>query len=250
MSARDVVPTAGIPPRVSLLPPEIIATAHASALGRRLIVGVAGVLAVSLLAVAGFTVLASIAQDDLELAQSETAPLLKQQTAFTEASDLETLLGTVTAAQQYGAATEVNWADYLGLIATMMPAGMTLTNVSTLSAAPWQGAFAPAGPLRGESSASFQLEVTAASTAEVTAWTRALTALPGYADASLDTVSVADDSSVAPTVTAHVTLNVTAAAHSGRFAAPTPEQPEQPTDSPATEATATIPAAPVDQAGK
>ena len=207
---------------------------------------------VSALAVGTTTVLATVAQNDLERAQAETAPLLKQQTEFREASDLETLVAAITAAQQYGASTEVDWAEHIDFLTTTMPAGMQLTDASTTAVAPWQAQAAPAGPLRGVSSASFQLGVSAPSAGAITEWVRGLTVLTGYTDSSIDTVSAGDDA-----VTATVTLNLDALARSRRYATPAEPAPAEPSTPAASTTEPSTPTGtvvtditPVDQAGE
>jgi hypothetical protein len=212
-------------PRVSLLPPELAVRAASRTAHRRLVFAVVGVILVTAAGVGVSFALTADAQRALDTARLETTSLIAQQKKYTEASDLEAQVASVTQARRYGTSTEIDWAAYLAQVTATLPAGSVLLEASVSAPAPWEAGAVAAGPLRGDPAATLKLRVSSASAADISTWVRSLEALPGYADSSLDDRSFDDDSSsgssvddAAPTYVAGITLNITPAARANRFA--------------------------------
>jgi hypothetical protein len=216
-------------PRVSLLPPELAVRAASRTAHRRLVFAVVGVILVTAAGVGVSFALTADAQRALDTARLETTSLIAQQKKYTEASDLEAQVASVTQARRYGTSTEIDWAAYLAQVTATLPAGSVLLEASVSAPAPWEAGAVAAGPLRGDPAATLKLRVSSASAADISTWVRSLEALPGYADSSLDDRSFDDDSSAgssadsslddaAPTYVAGITLNITSAARANRFA--------------------------------
>jgi len=219
MNRRAVMPVLGASPRASLLPPEIRVRAHLKTLSRLMVAAVAAIAVLAVAATGITTVLASAAAGELDRSRAQTAALLAEQATYSEASDLETEVAVVTAAQAFAASTEVAWSHYLDLAGVTLPASMRIEDVTASAAAPWQVSAAPTGPLRGLAVATFQLTVSSSSEGDITGWARSLSALPGFADSSIDGLSfIADVPEGENNYSSTITLNLDASARTGRFA--------------------------------
>jgi type IV pilus assembly protein PilM len=219
-------------PQVSLLPPEIGLRARARRLNQRFALVAAGVLVLTLGGIVGAHWYAGAQQNELDTAHAETRALLEQQKAYSDSKELAALLATLQDARAYGASTEIDWANYLGLIEATMPAGTSLVEATVSAASPWEVQPTPAGPLRGDVAGTIHLRTSSSTEGDLTAWVRSLELLPGYADSSLDSRVQELDSEHdgTPTYTAEVTLNVGADARARRFAAAEPPIQNAPVD--------------------
>jgi type IV pilus assembly protein PilM len=232
---RGRAESAGEAPRaqVSLLPPEIALRARARKLNQRFALAAAGVLVLTLGGVVGAHWYAGMQQNALDAATAETRVLLEQQKEFRESKDLAELLATLQDARAYGASTEIDWANYLTLIESTMPAGTSLIEATVSAASPWEVQPTPTGPLRGDLAGSIHLRTSSSTESDLTAWVRSLALLPGYADSSLDSrVEERDEERPGAPVEyiAEVTLNVGADARAHRFTAAEPAIQNGPVD--------------------
>lgn len=201
-------------PRADLLPPEVHQKAKARSTRR--ILGLLVIFALAVVA-GGYSagvVWATQAQTGLVAAQDRTQVLLTEKLTYLEATTIANLLTTVTSARQFGASTEILWDALFDQITSYLPEGVTLVSGTMIGRAPWESEPAPAGPLRSPRVATLNLVVMSSSLPDETTLVRRLAQLPGFADATPDSVAQADG-----VFTTTITLNVNEDALSGRFPA-------------------------------
>lgn len=210
---REAV-TVGFEPRVSLIPPEVVAGRKAKAVRRSLVWGVLGVVAITVAAIGGTAVLGLQAQLSLASAQAETADLLAQQHQYIEVRKVQDQVTLTQAAQQVGASTEIDWRDYLQKVQATLPSDATMTSVTVDSATPLATYEQPTVPLQGARVATLTFQATTPVLPVVPAWLTSLGTLPGFADATPGSVSL-DDTTKLYTVT--ITMHINDAAFDKRF---------------------------------
>jgi len=211
-SALDI----GGEPRVDLLPPEVRASQRARSTRRMLAYGVVAVAVVMALAIAGFSVLAMQAQSDLAAAQAETQSLLLQQQKYIEVRTVQGDVALVKAGQQVGASTEIQWKDYLDKVQGTLPSGVTIQSVTIDSSTPLAVYQQATVPLQGPRVATVTFEASSPVLPQLPVWMTALSTLPGFADATPDSVNFDKTTSA---YTAKITMHVNSEAFDGRFTA-------------------------------
>lgn len=200
-------------PRVFLLPPEAAAREKARS-ARRL--SVLFLILVIVIVGAGYgyaSLTNSNAQAALASSQAETASILNQRKEYAKASSVASLVTGVTAAKTLGASTEVLWAGLIDAVRATLPDGALIQSATMKARAPWEPEFTPAGPLRQPRVATLSLVITSPTILDATAIVRSLVDVPGFADATPDTVTESGG-----TYSTTVTLNVNEKALSNRFA--------------------------------
>ena len=188
--AAAPVITVGGEPRVSLMPPEVIAGRKARGVRRSLLWGVLGVFLITVAAIGGTALLGLSAQIDLAAAQQRTGELLTQQRGYSEVRQVQDKLTMAQAAQQVGASTEIDWKAYLEKVQATLPAGVQLTSVNVDSATPLAAYEQPTAPLQGSRVATLSFEASSPELPVVPVWLESLAKLPGFSDATPGTVSL------------------------------------------------------------
>jgi hypothetical protein len=200
-------------PRVDLMPPEIRIKRSQLRTRRNLRLGLVGVVAVTLVACGGAFAWNAVTQASLGLAQIRQQQLLSQQNQFGEVTKTSSEIALIQAGQRVGASTEVQWGPYLDALQAAMPAGMALTNVSVESASPVKSFDQPVVPLQGGRIATIAIQVSSSGMPSAGDLLDNLSQLPGFADASPGTVSLAGDG-----YQTTITMHIGTAALSQRFA--------------------------------
>ena len=206
--------TVGGTPRVDLLPPEVRDRRRARALRRSLLLGVVGVAAAVALAVAGTFAFAVQANIALALEQKRTTDLLAQQTKFADVRSTNDLIALIKAAQQVGASTEIDWKDYLDKIQATLPGNVAVKTVAIDSASPLVAFQQGTTPLEGPRVASLKFTATTSSFPSMPQWLSSLESLPGYVDATPDSVSRDEGSGV---YTVSITMHLSSDVYDDRF---------------------------------
>ncbi|NUU06986.1 hypothetical protein [Leifsonia sp. C5G2] len=212
MTAERIV--VGFEPRVSLIPPEVVAGRRAKAMRRSLLWGVLGVVAVTIAGIGGTAALGLQAQLGLASAQAQTTELLAEQHTFIEVRKVQDQVALTQAAQQVGASTEIDWKDYLQKVQATLPADATMTSVTVDSATPLATYEQPTAPLQGARVATLTFQATSPVLPVVPAWLTSLATLPGFADATPGSVTL-DETTKLYTVT--ITMHINDAAYDKRF---------------------------------
>jgi Tfp pilus assembly protein PilN len=202
----------GAQPRVDLMPPEVRIKRSQLATRRKLRLGLFGVIAVVLVACGGSFAWNAVTQASVMLAQNQQQELIKEQAGFGEVTKTTDAIALVEAGQRVGAGTEVQWGDYLTKLQAALPAGMTLTSVSVMSASPVETFAQPTAPLQGGRIASLSLELKSDALPSSADMLDAFAKLPGYADATPGQVVYSGGAYMTSW-----TLHVGTAALSGRF---------------------------------
>lgn len=195
----------GGPARANLLPPEVGAAAQGKIVRRNAIVIVIFALIVAILGYVGATVLATSAQVGLDAAKERTTDLISQQTKYSEVKQVTSMLASAAAARQVGMSTEIDWKKYLTDIQKSLPAGTDVTNVVAETATPLVSFNQPVVPLQGDRIGELKFTATSQSLPDVQQWLEALTALPGYVDASPGSVTLSEETAqYEVTITLHI----------------------------------------------
>lgn len=217
MSGKKTLVLGGAP-RVSLLPPE--AAQREKARGARRLSILLLVLVIVLVG-AGYGYAFSLnatAQDSLTQAQAQSVSLVKQKKQYAKATSVASMVSDVTDAKTLGASTEVLWSDLISAVRGSLPDGVLIESATMKARAPWEPEFTPAGPLRQPRVATLTFVISSPTILDATAIVRSLVNVPGFADATPDSVTEADG-----IYSTTVTLNVNEKALSNRFAVDTKE---------------------------
>lgn len=201
-------------PRVELLPPEVALREKARGMRRLSIM----VLVLVLLIVGGGYGVAlyrtSTEQSALSAAKAETAQLAAAAQKYAKVTSVNELIANVNEARTLGASTEVMWARVIDAVQSTLPTGASIESVTMKGRAPWEAALVPAGPLRAPLVATLSINIVSPTILNATTIVRSLVNVPGFADATPDSISEASD-----LFRTTITLNIDQKALSGRFAA-------------------------------
>lgn len=195
----------GAEPRVDLLPPEVRARVKARATRRML--GLLVVLTLVVVGGAGVVVnlRAFTAQEELVAAQNTTLELLAEQQTYAEAAAASDLVESALSDRQSVLSNEVLWADLLDALRAALPAGATIESATMSARAPWEAEMETQGPLRAPRVATITFVISSASLLDTPTLVRALSEIPGFADATPDRVDRTDT-----TFNTTITLNLNA----------------------------------------
>jgi hypothetical protein len=200
--------------RVDLLPPEVLFARNAKVIHRRL--GFT-VFLVIILMIGGTTLVraqAIQARANLSIEEANTSSLMMQQRKYGEVQKVQNEISNIQAGQQVGTSTEINWEQYLTSVQATLPPNVTLDTVNIDSATPFAPYTQATAPLQGSRIATLSFTAKSSTLPEVPAWLNALTALPGYADASPGSVTRNDSG----TYSVNITMHINQAAFTHRFA--------------------------------
>jgi hypothetical protein len=216
MSPRKVVDevAVGRRPRADLMPPEIVAEHHARSTRRRLLLGLLGVVLVVALATGGATWLNLQSQMSLAASQARTAQLLSEQAKYVEVRQVQEEIALIRSGQKVGASTEIEWKDYLLGVQSKLPADVVVMTVSIDSSSPLIEFTQSDEPLQGARVATLTFSAVSATLPDVTSWLDGLATLPGYVDATPDSITLDEESGL---YSAAVTMQLDEGAWSERF---------------------------------
>jgi hypothetical protein len=191
-------------PRVHLLPLEVSERKKLRALKRRL--GFAAIATVVVVAAGygGVSVSLAGAQSDLTAAQTQTAQLAAQQAKFSAVTKVKSDGAAIQAAQKSTTSTEVVWKPYVALVEASLPAGSAIVDFAGTVDEPF-GAAVPtqAATLGLPHVATIQLTATMNQN-PIGGWLTTLPSLPGFVDATPDSVTLKTDGTYTVVVTIHL----------------------------------------------
>lgn len=161
---------------------------------RRAWLGVLITAAVAALGVGAAAVHQLDTASSLSAAQAETASLLQQQQRFSDVRQVEQDSQLLEAARTVGGSTEIDWNGTLSQLENVLPAGVVITSM-TIDSADVTTTFAQSAvPLEKARVASMQLTVSSPTIPSVPDWTARLSQLGGYADSTITSVALQEDS--------------------------------------------------------
>ena len=111
-----------------------------------------------------------------------------------------------------GSSTEILWPAYMEAVGATLPPGTAISTLTVTGSSPIALVAQPALPLQVPRVATVVISVNAPDLATVSAWISRLPDLPGFADATLNSITPGEGG-----VLANVTLNITVAAFANRF---------------------------------
>lgn len=204
----------GGPPRAELIPPEVAEGIKSKGLRRSLVALVIFTIILVLIGNAGALLLANNSRLALEEANARTDQLVAQQSEFNEVRQVSSMLEKTKVARQLGVLTEINWKSYFAEVLASLPAGTVITDFSAETATPTELFSEPSVPLQGERIGVLIFTATSPSLPDIKVWIDGLSGLTGFADASPDSVALAENGTYTVTITMHINSD----AYSNRFA--------------------------------
>ena len=214
MSKHSEALAVGGVPRADLLPPEIRVEHKGRRTRRKLIYATLGVVLLVFVGTGASYYFASASQNALLAEQNRTSELMLEQQKYSDVRVVQDELATVEAGQMVGAATEIDWNAYLDLVEASLPANVAVVEIAIDGASPLVDYGQPSAPLQGMRVATFTFGAATATLPDTDAWLVALSALPGYADANPDSITVDEETGLYKTV---VTMHIGEGAWSQRF---------------------------------
>jgi hypothetical protein len=199
--------------RANLLPPEVLVKRKAKVVRRRLGLVVILLVVLMLGGTAWTRALAVQARSNLAIERANTHSLLVLERKYIEVRKVQQQVDLIQAAQQVGAATEINWELYLNAVQATLPTNVSLDTINIDSATPFAPYTQATAPLQGARVATLSFTAKSSTLPQVPAWLDALMALPGYADASPGSVTRDDTGAYSVSITMHINQ----AAFSNRF---------------------------------
>lgn len=124
----------------------------------------------------------------------------------------------VKGARELGMSTEILWVPFINAIQAVAPQGWRLSSVSTAAPTPTEVPAGTTDPLVTAGMGTMTFTGRATTVPDVGAWLDALSAVPGFADATFSTAEISDDEGVVYYETTG-TVQLTEAVLAKRFAA-------------------------------
>lgn len=202
--AKRQRPMVGTFAQVSLLPREMLQADRRRKVRRRLISGVVLTAVVVAGGVAGSAAVAMGASTTLALQNDRAGQLAQQLTRYQALQQLQGKLALGKAAVRVGSSTAIDWDTQIDRIKAHIPAGYSITAISTDSATPVTDYAQGGTPLDAPRAATVTITAKTSSLAELPAWISAVAALPEVADTS-PSVNTADTSKYTVVLTTHLT---------------------------------------------
>jgi type II secretory pathway pseudopilin PulG len=183
----------GALPRAQLMPPEVALRRRESSRRRGLIALVAVVLVLVVGGIVATYWLAAAAQQRLEAERAVTQQLLAEQLEYVEVLGIQERLEAVVAQRDALAGVEVLWQDELQPYLAVLDSNEVVEAVNAEGNTPFEPPLAQQGPLRSARSATVLLTVATVELPDPSRWLRAWEQLEGYADASIDSISLDEE---------------------------------------------------------
>lgn len=206
-------------PQINLLPPELRAS-RALARTKRLL---GGALVLVLVFAAGIygvaAVRAGASQSALTDANTTTASLLTEKSKYSEVTAVLQGVERAKTARIFATSTEVQWADYLQAISAVAPQQASIQTVTIESATPLAPMAAPIDVLSTVSLARITFTWRVLVSPDASAWLVALEGVPGLANPTITSVTVAGDDTTPVFYDVVCAVQVTDVALAKRFVA-------------------------------
>jgi hypothetical protein len=190
--------------RADLLPREVRVQRKVKVVRRRLGFFVILLIVIMLGATALARSLADQAQANLAIEQANTRSLMMMQHKYVEVRKVQQQIELIQAAEQVGAATEINWEQYLGAVQSTLPANVSLDTINIDSITPFSAYSQATAPLQGARVATLTFTAKSSTLPQVPTWLDALATLPGYADASPGSVTRDETGAYSVSITLHI----------------------------------------------
>lgn len=233
-SKSQSVLTGGLP-QVNLLPPEIHAARGLRVVKRWL--GIA--LLVVLVVIAGLYAWAMLAkqdaENDLALAEDETARLIAEQAKYAEVPAVLAELANSEDSLWLATSTEVLWEPYLRAIASTVPNDVSIDSLGYAGMTPLAPDAYLTSPLQKPGVGSITFTARSLTVPDTAEWIEKLNAVPGFSDAWFSDASTTEEEEEVFYVV-NATVQVTEPAWAQRFV-PESAKPKPAAEQPAQEQT-------------
>lgn len=193
--AAQLGPVVGQEPRVDLLPGEVHVERRERGLARRAWLGVVVAGAVVVFATGGALAHQITTASSLTAASGETTNLLAQQQRFAEVRQAEQDTQLLEAAQAVGGSTEIDWDATLAGVRDALPDGLAISGMTIASANVVEPFTQSTAALQRSRVATLTLTIKSTTIPSVPDLTSGLSALRGYQDSAISSISFDKDKS-------------------------------------------------------
>jgi hypothetical protein len=190
--------------RADLLPLEVRMRRKVKVVRRRLVFFMILLIVIVLGVTALARSLAVQAQANLAIEEANARSLMLMQHKYVEVRKVQQQIELIRAAEQVGAATEINWEQYLGAVQSTLPANVSLDTINIDSITPFTAYSQATAPLQGARVATLTFTAKSSTLPQVPTWLDALATLPGYADASPGSVTRDETGAYSVSITLHI----------------------------------------------
>ncbi|GEP28706.1 MULTISPECIES: hypothetical protein [Cryobacterium] len=199
-------------PRANLLPLELKAKRKGKMLRRIILAASAGVVFFMAASIGAVSVQAGVAQADLAHAEARTNELLLESAKYSQVRSVQAQIDLTAAARTVGTKTEIDWRAYLAEVRVILPSVVTIDAVTIDSGSPWEDYAQSTVALHNPRVATLTLSLTSPSLPAVPQWLTNLKMLPGFADASLGSITRSESG----TYVVDIEININADARANR----------------------------------
>lgn len=185
----------GLPdrPQINLLPPEITTGRQVGAVKRRMVWVILAALLVALLAFgAAFFVRVEAEQREQDaLTEADNLTALKRQ--YSPVVLVIKQIELIRKSREFVLANEVDWASYVYAIAAVLPEGVTIDSISVAAIGPGAELVVGVDELTTDAIGVISFNATSPTLPDASAWIDTLEAIPGLADANLQSAELQDE---------------------------------------------------------
>ncbi len=177
-------------PQVDLLPPEIREGRRFKVRQRKLGITILGVLVVALLLIVGFWSLKGQAENRLAQAEDTAQDLQQQKKQYSSVTGILKSISDTKDVRDFSLTTEVNWSRYIQAISAVLPAGVTIDTFDIVQVSLTSSATAASDPVLAGGLGTLTFVARSPTIPEASDWSDALDGVPGFQDASIQSVSL------------------------------------------------------------
>ncbi len=152
-------------------------------------------------------------QHHLALEKSENEQLLNRKTSLVDVHKINSEIDTLYLGQRVGMTTEINWKTYLDAVQATLPKGVNIERINIEAQTPLEPFPQSNVPQEGSRVATLRLVATSPTLPQISVWLSAIASLPGYSDASPDSV-IANELGI---YTVSIAIHINNTAFTNRF---------------------------------
>ncbi|HWR85949.1 MAG TPA: hypothetical protein VN200_08150 [Rhodoglobus sp.] len=217
----------GAVPTIDLTPPDVKARRQGAGLRRSLVMAFVGALVIVAAGYGAAFLRATAAAGELQTARDRTAQLLEQQQEFSDVMTIASRTKKITQTREQVSASEVVWKKFTDQLVGALPADSQITSIVAQGRLVSDPELVPVGVLRKPLVASVTIIVGTPGVPDAAAWSRRLSALPGYADHAI-TNSTLTEGRYLTTVSISLSADALAARFAPEEEPPAEEEPAEP----------------------
>jgi len=218
-SSNTVLPPEGVRPLpgVNLLPHETLQARDVANVRRLLLLVFVGFIALSVLAGGVLALQVGDAKQARQVETDRATRLAAEEKKYAEVPSVLAQVGVLNRALSTASATDFHWKDYLDAISAVKPSDVVVVALASDAVSPTSEAPKQADSLQPVSVGTITITAYTASAEAATSWASALDAVPGLADARVETTKINDATVAGFNYSSTLTVQVTSAAYVAPF---------------------------------